>query len=229
MQKIINNLKTDVTTFENFFYPITLFFVLNSIFLAKVNLNYFETHMVERSGLLKQFQPMAMTAIILLSGYRLFLFRKIKDWRFSIGCFFFCLLFFFSLGETLTWGQRILEYPTPEFFMKYNTQGMPTIHNLAFGSFKVNKIVFGLILGIVMGVYTIFGTLLYRPESRFGKIVDAWAIPVARWYHTATIIIAFLLSKMVMSGKKGEVIQFAGMMIFLFIFSNPLNKKTFQK
>jgi len=229
MKKIIEHLKNETTIFEKYAYPITLFFVLNSIFLAWINLKYFEAHMVERSGLLKQFQPMAMLAIILLSSYRAFAFRKIKGWRFLAGSIFFCILFTFSLGETMTWGQRIFEYPTPSFFLQYNTQGMPTIHNLAFGSFRVNKVVFGLLLGIIVGLYSIFGTLLYKPETKIGKFLDAWGIPIARWYHVVTLIIAFALSKMVLSGKKGEVIQFAGMMIFLFIFINPINKKNFQK
>ena len=80
--------------------------------------------------------------------------------------------------------------------------------------------------GFSQGTY--FINVTSGSYSYFGKFVDSFAIPIARWYHTLSILIAFALSKLVLSGKKGEVIQFAGMMIFLFIFANPLNKKNFE-
>lgn len=221
------NFFKNLTTVEKFSYPIILFFVLNSIFLSWINLSYFEGYYVERSGLLKQFQPMGMMGIIILSLYRCWIFRNQKNTMFLMGTFFAALLFGFALGETLTWGQRIFEYPTPAFFMKYNSQGMPTIHNLVFGNIRVNKLVFGLILGIVVGIYTLFGTFFYKADSKFGKFVDSFGIPLARWHHIFFLASCFALSKFVHSGKKNEVVQFAAISVFFLIFINPLNKANF--
>lgn len=227
MKKLWN----EMTSFEKYFLPIVLFFVLNSIFLAWINLHYFESFIVERSGLLKQFQPMFDAAIVVICLKRAWDFRHRRPMLFILGNLFMALLFIFALGETITWGQRILEFPTPAFFHQYNTQDMFTIHNLAFGNFKFNKIIFGLVLGIITSVYALFGTALYksRPHSLIAKLMDKMGIPISRLYHIYFLLICFGLSKFVMSGKKGEVIQFAGLAIFLCIFLNPLNKANFKK
>ncbi len=218
-----------MTKEEKISFLVILFFVLNSIFLAKVNLKYFESYYVERSGLLKQFQPMCMAVIAGLSFYRAWIFRKIKPFTFVIGSLVAAFAFCFALGETLTWGQRIFEFPTPEFFMKYNSQGMFTIHNLVFGNFRVNKVIFGLGLGIITVLYTIAGTGLYSLENKFSKLFNNWGVPLARWYHIIFLGICFGLSRFVFSGKRDEVVQFAAMSTFLLIFLNPLNKQNFQK
>jgi hypothetical protein len=218
-----------MTDVEKVAFPVILFFVLESIFLAFVNVRYFESFIVERSGLLKQFQPMCMVTIAGLSFYRAWVFRKIKPVTFIVGSILIGFLFTFALGETLTWGQRIFEFPTPEFFMKYNTQQMFTIHNLAFDGVKINKLVFGLILGIITVLYAIVGTAFYRSDSSFGRLIDRWGIPLAQWHHIVFLALCFGLSKLVMSGKKNEVVQFASMAVFVLIFYNPLNKKNFTR
>ena len=207
----------------------TLILVLNSMFLAWINLPYFENFWVERSGFLKQLQPIFMLIIAGLSFYRAYIFRHQRPKTFLAGSIFLGLLFCFAFGETITWGQRIFEFKSPEFFIKHNTQGMVTIHNLYFDDIKINRLVFGLWLGIGLGIYGIFGTLLYDSEKWFGKFADKWGIPIARYYHVVALAVAFALSKMVFSGKKGEVLQFAGLAIFMLIFFNPKNLKAFEK
>lgn len=42
----------------------------------------------------------------------------------------FCLAFIFAAGEEVSWGQRMIGFGTPEFFMEKNVQKEFSIHNL---------------------------------------------------------------------------------------------------
>jgi len=50
------------------------------------------------------------------------------------------LFFFVSLGEEISWGQRILDYETPEVIEEHNVQGEFNVHNLeVFNPVDMNK------------------------------------------------------------------------------------------
>ncbi len=55
------------------------------------------------------------------------------------------IVFFFIGMEEISWGQRILDLPTPEYFAKFNKQDELTIHNLE--SFPIHA------LYIIVGLY----------------------------------------------------------------------------
>jgi len=59
-----------------------------------------------------------------------------------IGIVFLCVAF-----EEISWGQRIFNFPTPDFFLNQNMQKETTIHNLEFFEyFDLCKIISGLVL-----------------------------------------------------------------------------------
>lgn len=43
---------------------------------------------------------------------------------------FFALIFFIGMGEEISWGQRIFNYGTPEYFKEKNIQNELNLHNL---------------------------------------------------------------------------------------------------
>ena len=69
-----------------------------------------------------------LTALGLLSISILFLILYFRTRHFLN--LLFCLVFFFGFGEEISWGQRILEFQTPDLVEKGNAQDEFTIHNL---------------------------------------------------------------------------------------------------
>ena len=68
-----------------------------------------------------------------------------NDWLKRNNVFYFCLalLFFFGFGEEISWGQRIVSWPTPEFMRDLNIQGETTLHNLDFMVIDQRHRIFG--------------------------------------------------------------------------------------
>ena len=87
------------------------------------------------------------TALALLSSSLIISRRLLINWkaiRFSekLGFTLMALAMFVGFGEEISWGQRIFELHTPEFFKAYNLQNETNIHNLKIKGVKLNKWVF---------------------------------------------------------------------------------------
>jgi hypothetical protein len=74
------------------------------------------------------------------------------------------LVFVFGAGEEISWGQRILNIESSEFFVKHNAQREINIHNLIVNGKKINKIIFGTSLGVCIGAYFLS---LWTLEKKF--------------------------------------------------------------
>jgi len=69
----------------------------------------------------------SLTAIISFIAALIFIFCGFRGSKFA---FFLSLCWFLFAMEEISWGHRILEFYTPEFFEKYNYQQETNIHNL---------------------------------------------------------------------------------------------------
>jgi len=70
-----------------------------------------------------------ITGVILL-GNSFYKIKKGRRFREEALFVLFGLMFLFSAGEEISWGQRIFDLPTPGFFLKYNAQQELSFHNL---------------------------------------------------------------------------------------------------
>jgi hypothetical protein len=75
---------------------------------------------------------------------------------------FLGFLFLFGAMEEISWGQRVLGIESPDWFIRHNKQGETNLHNLIIYGVSVNKLIFGKILGILIGMYLLAAPLLYR-------------------------------------------------------------------
>ena len=178
-----------------------------------------------------------LTVLFLLAGaiccfYRIFKLRKEKNILFLFCTFILASLFIFGAGEEISWGQRIFDNKSSEFFQKYNTQGETTLHNLSFtGSdgkkIKINKLVFSKILTFCIIIYMLILPFLYRKKETIKNWINKFAIPLPENRH---IILYILLAIIVLSidhKRKGELLEFGGCFLFLMITIFPLNKNNF--
>ena len=139
------------------------------------------------------------------------------------------LFFLFGAGEEISWGQRIFNVESSEFFIQNNSQGETNFHNLIVNDTKINKVIFGRGIGILLLLYLLVLIPLYRSKDGVKRFVDKLAIPIAQNYQVAAYIILLILVQGLMaSSKKGEMLEFAGSVIFLLNVVYPYNKAIFE-
>ena len=138
----------------------------------------------------------------------------------------FCLglFLFFSAGEEISWGQRIFGIKSPEYFQANNAQQETNLHNLVVGGFKLNKLIFSLLLVIGLCFYLAFVPVLYQRSPSIRKTLDMAGIPVPRLYQVAAFLLVFVSTSLLSHGKKAELLESAGALLFFLIMLYPKNK-----
>ncbi len=200
-----------------------------SLYFDITDPDFFDTVFSAEDGIVEY-----LTAVMLFSVSMLCCVRFFKLWRFTsvgwkMGVLGFALLFFFATGEEISWGQRIFNIESGDFFVNNNAQGETNLHNLVVDGKKVNKIIFSQLLMVIMALYLIVIPLLYRKNAWLKKLMDRFAVPVVRWHHTLAFITATLLILVHTSGRKWETYELAFGVIFFLIFLHPLNAFIYRK
>jgi hypothetical protein len=216
-------------TFEKFVTAIVVFFVGLGLYFSITDLPYYEGVYVKEDGPLEWLTFVALVLGAVLCFYRFYILRPFRSGIFRTCLFFLGLLFIFGAGEEISWGQRIFDIKSPEFFVQNNSQQETNLHNLILGDIKVNRLFFGLILGILVGLYLLVLPLLYKKMEKVRDFVNAVAFPVPRPIHIVIFILVFVMSELSPSGKKGELIEFGGCWMFLIMTFNPWNRDVFSR
>lgn len=207
---------------------LTLVFGLG-LYFGFTDPDYFNTVFTVEDGLVEYGTTAMMLLVSLLCLYRL-----IRLWRFTgiawkIGVLGFALLFFFGAGEEISWGQRIFNVESGEFFLKNNAQSETNLHNLVVSGKKINKLIFSQLLLLVMIVYLLILPVLYRKTRRIALLADRFAVPVVKWHHTIAFVLATLLVLLIPSDRKWEVYELAFGLLFFLIFLHPFNAAIYRK
>lgn len=216
------------TRIEAFFYAVLIQFLLFGLYFAHTNLEYFEGVFAVEDGLVEWLTVTWLLACSALCLVRAVKLRKRRP-KFFIGMLvFFSLVFFFGAGEEVSWGQRIFDVTPSEFFQANNAQGETNLHNLVVGETKINKLIFGLTLGILIAIYCLVLPTLTRKVPAVKRLVDKFAIPIARGHHVIAYLLIFLLVELNPSPKRGELLEFGGTLMFFLMFFNPWNRRSFE-
>lgn len=201
--------------------------ILGLIFCL-INKTYYEGTYAREDGFLEWLTVYALALSSLLSFGRFFKLLGKKNLLFLT-----CLLgagavFLFGAGEEVSWGQRIFEIQSTEYFQQNNSQGEMNLHNLVVEGKKVNKVIFGTGLGIMVGLYLLVLPFLYDKKESVKKIVNKLAIPVAKNVHIISYVVLFILVSCIPSSKKGEVLEFGGCFLFFLMFRYPKNEEIYS-
>lgn len=216
------------TRIEAFFYAILLNFLLFGLYFAHTNLEYFESVFVVEDGLVEWLTVCWLLLSSALCITRIFKLKSKRSKLFLFMLAFFAAGFFFGAGEEISWGQRLFDVQSSEFFQAHNSQGETNLHNLVVGGTKVNKLLFGLILGVIIAVYCLVLPTLARKVPAVMKLVEKFAIPIPRGHHVLAYLVIFTLVEINPSPKRGELVEFGGTLMFFLMFLNPWNKRLFQ-
>jgi len=131
--------------------------------------------------------------------------------------------------EEISWGQRVFGIETPQWFLKHNKQGEINVHNLVMYGVNINKLVFGKILAILIGIYLLPLPLLYRFNERFKDFMNRWGIPIAQNYQILLFVTITLLVQLHLrlAMKAGELLELSSCFFFLLILVHPHNEEVF--
>lgn len=205
-----------------------LFFTLIGFAWSYIDHNSFKLYFVMEDGFTEW-----STVVFLLIGFvvcarRVWTLKGQRPFLFLFMTSLLTLFFFFGAGEEISWGQRILNVESSEFFTENNAQGETNLHNLVIGDTKLNKVIFGRGIGILLFLYLALLIPLYKSKESVQRWVDKFAIPIAQNYQVVAYIVLLLVVQVIMdSSKKGEMLEFAGSVIFLLNVVFPYNKSIF--
>ena len=214
---------------DKLFYSILAIILIASTYYGFTDPEYFNDVFTKEDGAIEYSTALFLMTIGLCCLWRLVTIRQKKKATWVFGTAMFVLLFFFGAGEEISWGQRLFNIESSEFFLENNAQKETNLHNLVVADKKINKIIFSQLLMVVMLVYLLLVPFLYRKKKWVVQLIDNFAVPVVKWHHTIAFIAATIVIVVLPNSRKWEVYELAFGMIFLLIFLHPLNKKVFIK
>lgn len=223
----MNSSTSFINRFEVFALTVLLTMMLFGIYFSYTNLPYFNEVYTVEDGLVESLSVVALVAAAGICFVRVFRLRSLRSKWFLFCTGMLGALFVFGAGEEISWGQRIFGIESPEFFKANNAQQETNLHNLVVGEVKINRLVFGKILAVVIVTYVLILPFLYRRLDAVRRFVDAWAIPLPRWLHIASYLLIGSLSTFIPSSRKGELLELGGCIIFLLIVLYPYNRTAF--
>jgi hypothetical protein len=195
--------------------------------MSWINLQWFNGVYCIEDGFIETLTVLALLLIAFLTGkYAIKLSRK-RNWMFSVVMIFLCLFSVFAAGEEISWGQRIFEIESSDFFQKNNAQGETNLHNLVVGGVKVNKLLFSQLFTVGAAVYLLVLPFLYRKNKGFQAFIDRCGIPVPRWYQSGAVVLVSLFT-LICNGRSSELQEFGAVSVFFLIIFNPLNRYLYR-
>ena len=202
----------------------TLFGVITSY----THPDFFRHQFTVEDGVIEWLTVVALVCTMVVCFRRVWLLRGQAKPRFLIMTGLFGLAFLFGAGEEISWGQRLFNIESPEFFETYNAQGETNLHNTIIGDTKINKLVFGKGIGILLLLYLAVLIPLYRKLPRIKNLVDRFAIPVATNYQIVAYLLLVLLIQVGMEhSKKGELLEFSLTWLFFLNFAYAYNREIY--
>jgi len=221
-----------VDKIEKYYFSYVFFISILGTCIAFYDVNFFESFYAREDSILEWQQFIALAAAAGLCFYRVYNLRREKNIFFLLVLLAMTGVFVFGAGEEISWGQRILNVKSPTYFIVNNSQQETNFHNLILGGIKINKLVFGKLLGVGIALYLLFLPWLYRKKVNIKNFCDRFGIPVPTWHQVIAYAALFLIVKITKlsgTGKKGEILEFGGTWIFFLMCWRPLNKKIFSK
>ncbi len=218
-----------LTRTDKIAYIFLLFVFTIGIYYANTDLQYFDEFYTKEDGFAEYGTAFLLFCSSVLLISRFFKLKNYKKPLWKLGILAIALVFIFGAGEEISWGQRIFNIESSEYFKENNAQGETNLHNLVVDGKKVNKIIFSQLLTAVLVIYLIITPFLYRKFNWVKKLANQFAVPIVQWHQTIAFLVVTGLLVFMNSERKWELYELAFGVIFFLIFLNPLNKSIYSK
>ncbi|WP_372771973.1 hypothetical protein [Mangrovibacterium sp.] len=210
-----------ITKLEYFFFFILFAFSGYGLFLAKTDLAAYRIF-VQEDGLVENLTSLFLFGVSMVSIYRLTEYKKAgKPATWMITAATMAFLFFFAAGEEISWGQRIFDIQSSEFFLEHNKQAETNLHNLVVGETSINKLIFSQILVSVLVIYFLLSRVLVAKVGFIRKLEITFHVPLPKIQHSVVMILVSALIALIQLPKQPELLEMSFAFIFFMIFMNP--------
>ena len=204
-----------ITGLEICSYALLSMVILIGIVLSFVNEDYFVSVYVVEDGILEYLTAVLLFIIGAVSLRRIVLYRHLQKFMFLCTNGAIVLLMFFGAGEEISWGQRIFDIESTDYFLAYNRQGELNLHNMSLNGVNMNALIFGRALTIFLIIYYLILPSIYRRKQRFRGFADSLYVPIPKIHHGIGILVAGLAIRMIESEKSNELKELAIAMFLL--------------
>ncbi len=202
--------------------------IFSSIIVSTVFLFYYSSSVynlfVEEDGIIEY-----STAIFLLSVSIYLINKLLKTVKVisskNIGIILFSIIFFFGFGEEISWGQRIFNIETPDFFIENNLQSETNIHNLMIGGVKLNKLIFTNGLFFIFSFYFLAIPYLYTKRNNIKSIINKFSIVIPKYSQSIIFICSTIIIYLFDHDRISEIWECLFAFTMLMTSINPLNKQ----
>lgn len=196
--------------------------------LIAIYLRYFvsiESYLefVKEDGIVEYLTFFFLLLSSLVCLYRVNQYIKIKKGLWILTWAILAVMFFFAAGDEISWGQRIFNIQSSEFFLEHNKQAETNLHNLVVGGTSINKLVFSQLMFAVLVIYFLFSRLMVSKTLFIRKLINRFRIPLPKLFHIIVMGAAILLILTIQEIKDSELNELSFAMIFFLIFLNPAN------
>ncbi|MFT5260454.1 MAG: hypothetical protein ACI9J2_002891 [Saprospiraceae bacterium] len=189
---------------------------------------YRESYVVE-DGFIEWLTVLALLSCAGACVYRIKSLWGQRDALFMAVLAFITIVFMFGAGEEISWGQRIFDIETSEWFAENNVQGEMNLHNLRINGVKINKLVFAQGLTLAFLLYLAVLTPLYRKKIGVRSVLDRLAFPCPQNYQIiAYFVVLIIVELLIDSSKRGEMNEIAISSVVFLNLLFPWNKEKFQ-
>jgi len=215
-----------MNTLEKILWALLAVIVGLGIYWAFANPQFFTHQFNKEDGFVEYGTVVVLLACAVVAFRR---WRSVSlGWKFTLVSWAIIGATVFVAGEEISWGQRLLQLETTDYFKEYNDQEELNLHNLRVGDVKINKLIFGVGLTVTLLLYMVILPLLYPRWSFLNKLVDQWGVPVPQLRHGIAYLVLLVVLANLPAGKKWELLELATVMVFLMVLPSPHNLQLFK-
>ena len=214
---------------EKSIYALISLLTLTGILIAFFSPDSFKHQFVVEDGFIEWLTVITLLIAFVVCVYRVITLWSKKRWLFLTMTALLALVLLFVAGEEISWGQRILNIDSSEFFLENNAQRETNLHNMRVNGVKINKIIFTYGLGVILLTYWLLLTPLYHKNDIAQRWLDNLAAPIPHKHQIiAYFILVFAIQALVLSSKRGELLECCGVLLFLVNILYPYNQENFK-
>lgn len=216
---------------EKIAFPLIALYLIVGASIAMVAPDYFTTVVAKEDGPIEWLTVVGLVLSFLVCVTRVIKLKSQKTWVFISVWSFLALFTFFGAGEEISWGQRIFNIESSEWFKENNAQAETNLHNLVVDGKKVNKIIFSAFLGLALITYLFVFSIAYRRSDKFKAFSEYFAVPIAQWHHVAAWVTVALVAEVFIKdvSRSSELFESAAVFVFLLNIAYPYNKASFER
>jgi len=181
------------------------------------------TNYVREDGPIEYLTAIFLFFCSLVCLYRVFQYRKTKMPLQVVTWAVLAFLFFFAAGDEISWGQRIFDIESGEFFQEHNKQKETNIHNLIVRGENLNMLIFSRMVFVVLVIYFVFLRLMVRKILFIRNLQNKFQVPLPKNHQIVAMLVASLMIAIIQLSKGSELNELSFGMIFFMIFLNPVN------